>query len=170
MKYDVHLFTQVRVKVVGVEADCDVDAMKRVESGIDFHRLLDCWNPKYNATGGYSVDHVEYAESAPDFYLVDVLLPDGSVDYDNTCWYGPDYEPLVEGKTPAELKEERLDRADLFMRELLDSVETLGGLSTRYGCSALVQLLYLQHAIVTGGMIDCDSDDSATISISILVP
>lgn len=44
--------------------------------------------------------------------------------------------------------------ADLFMKELTDSVESIGGIQEQYGNETLVDLIYLQWAIMTNSRID----------------
>lgn len=48
----------------------------------------------------------------------------------------------------------------LFMNELLASVETLGGIAEQYGFPALVNLMYLQNAILDENYIDVDRGNS----------
>lgn len=56
----------------------------------------------------------------------------------------------------------------LFMNELLASVETLSGIAEQYGLPTLVNLMYLQHAILDEGCIDVDRGSSVLQIVSAL--
>jgi len=70
MAYDVHVFTAVRVKVQGIEADTMPEAIKQAISSVDFAALLS--HPEYN----WAEEHSHY--------LVDLC---GSPDYSESRWY-----------------------------------------------------------------------------------
>ncbi len=57
-------------------------------------------------------------------------------------------------------------RASLFMRELLDSVETLSGIAEQHGARTLADLMYLQNAILSGGFIDHYPGESKVLEIA----
>lgn len=59
----------------------------------------------------------------------------------------------------------RRDEAIQFMRELLDSTETLLGISEQYGPRTLADLMYLHSAIVSGGYIDFLPGESAVLEL-----
>jgi len=46
MKYDVHIYTLVRVLVPGIEADDKTSAIEKAEERIDFHSLFRGRNPE----------------------------------------------------------------------------------------------------------------------------
>jgi len=50
-----------------------------------------------------------------------------------------------------------------FFNELLGSVETLGSVAEQYGTGAIVQLMYLQGAILKGTYIDLDLKEVAAL-------
>lgn len=52
-----------------------------------------------------------------------------------------------------ESSNKRIFEANTFFRELLDSVETLGGIAEVHGFDALTDLMYLQAAIIDNGRI-----------------
>ena len=58
------------------------------------------------------------------------------------------------------------ERAKLFMRELLDSVETLSGIADQHGARTLADLMYLQNAILSGGFIDHYPGESKVLEIA----
>lgn len=60
--------------------------------------------------------------------------------------------------------------AELFMRELLDSVETLTGIADEHGSRTLADLMYLQSAILSGGFIDHYPDESKALDIARKLP
>jgi len=78
-RYDVHIYPVVRVKVSGVEAESQVEAIRKAEEMTDFHRLFD-----REANG------IEYAEDI-DCFLAD---EDGDEEYLNSRWYDKEYRPL----------------------------------------------------------------------------
>ena len=57
-----------------------------------------------------------------------------------------------------------------FFNELLDSVETLSGIGELHGDGTLVDLMYLQNAIMTGGYIDNHRDESRVLEIAQALP
>ena len=77
MLYNVHVYPIVHVKVCGVEAESQEEAMKKVDATADFHSLLDR-------------DDIEYAEDV-DCFLVD---EQGDTEYENSVWYDKNYCPL----------------------------------------------------------------------------
>jgi hypothetical protein len=70
-------------------------------------------------------------------------------------------------KTPLtqEQKAAAADDASLFMQELLGSVETLTGIAEEHGPRTLADLMYLQAAILEGGLIENHPEDSAVMQI-----
>ena len=170
MKYAVHLFKQVRVKVTGVEAESMAEAMQKADNAVGFHELLDNKAPRCSVSGGMNVEYVEYEEGATECACIDPLLENGEVDYDNTGWLSGDGEPLVDGKTTEERKATGFDRARLFMQELLDSVETLTGIAEQYGARTLADLMYLHNSILSGGFIDHYPNESKGLDIARSLP
>lgn len=116
-KFDVHLYTQFRVKVTGILAETMEDAITKAEANLSEEHLKSA----------------EWTEGTADCYAVNPLLENGDVDYENTGWFGPDELPLIDGKTTIELKAQRADHAVMFMQELMDSVETLTGIVEVHG-------------------------------------
>lgn len=60
--------------------------------------------------------------------------------------------------------------AATFFQELLDSTESLTGIADVYGSRTLADLMYLQSAILSGGFIDHDSDESTVLEIVSALP
>jgi hypothetical protein len=79
MKYNVHIYATVRVKVCGVEANSQVEAMKMAEVNTDLHELFPY---KTQADG----TETEYAEEVTG-YLVD---QHGDEEYTHTRYYDAD--------------------------------------------------------------------------------
>ena len=75
MKYNVHIFTVVRVKVSNIEALSQREAMFHAENQIHFHDLFKKDNPE-----------IEWAEEHS-HALVDEV---GDEEYEKSKWYGPD--------------------------------------------------------------------------------
>jgi len=71
VKYDVHLFPIVRVKVHGVEAGSQEEAIKKAEDSTDFNDLFN------------KAPDIEYAEEVA-YYLVDEV---GDEEYERTRWH-----------------------------------------------------------------------------------
>ncbi|CAE6795638.1 hypothetical protein R70006_05060 [Paraburkholderia domus] len=55
--------------------------------------------------------------------------------------------------------------ARLFFEELLAETETLGGLADQYGVDTLTDLMYLQHAIMSGTSVDHRQGESAALDV-----
>jgi len=64
----------------------------------------------------------------------------------------------------------RNNRAELFMQELLDSVETLDGIAEQHGSRTLGDLMYLYNAILSGGFIDHYPGESKVMDIARSLP
>jgi hypothetical protein len=77
MIYDVWVYPVVRVKVAGVEADSQEEAVKKVDTTTDFHALLDR-------------NGLEWAEDIDCFHVDE----QGDTEYKNSTWYDKDYSPL----------------------------------------------------------------------------
>jgi hypothetical protein len=60
--------------------------------------------------------------------------------------------------------------AQVFFAELLDSVETLGGVADQHGPSTLAQLLYLQTAILKGTQIDLYANEAERLGLVRALP
>lgn len=60
--------------------------------------------------------------------------------------------------------------AKLFFDELLDSVETLGGIAEEHGVRTLANLMYLQQAILTGTFIDSCPDEDGVLAVLASLP
>jgi hypothetical protein len=58
----------------------------------------------------------------------------------------------------------------LFIQELLDSVETLSGIAEQHGARTLADLMYLQNAILSGGVIDHCPGESKVLEIASGLP
>jgi phosphoribosylanthranilate isomerase len=82
MKYDVHIYATVRVKVCGVEAESQVEAIKNAEANTNLHELFPY---KTQADG----TETEYAEEVTG-YLVD---EHGDAEYSRTRYYNADMTP-----------------------------------------------------------------------------
>ena len=167
-QYAVHLYTQVRVKVVGVMASTMSAAMEIAENAVNLHDLLDNKHLEvstYALDNGMQVTDVEWAEGPTDFYLVDPINASGQIDYDNSRWHGPDGIEMIDGKTTVELKAARADQAAQFMQELLDSVETLTGVAEQYGVRTLADLTHLHSAILNGRFVDHYPQESQLLQI-----
>lgn len=174
MKYSVNLFTGVRVKVVGVEAQSAAEAMQKAEGVVNMHDLV-----VINQIGvsgypldwdGMAVECVEWAEGGLDWVSVDPLLDNGTVDYSNVCFFGPDGEVLENGETAEDRKIAGYNRATLFMEELLDSVETLTGIAEQYGARTLADLMYLHSAILSGNFINHIPLESSVLEFASSLP
>lgn len=83
-KHDVHMFAVVRVKVAGIKAANQVEAIKVAGAMIDFHALFEsCALP--------SVECVEFAEEFS-HYLVDEV---DDLEYNETRWYKDGADDIV---------------------------------------------------------------------------
>lgn len=162
MKFHVHLVTQVRVKIASVEAEDPAQALKVAEGAIDFADILNQERASMLKVthGDMRVDHVEWFEAGIDLALIDPLLDDGEIDESQSVWMEGNGELLKDGKTAAEIKIASYDRAELFMGELLDSVETLTEIATTHGARTLANLMYLHSAILSGGFVEFFPEDT----------
>ncbi len=166
MKYAVHLYPTVRVKVIGIEANSIAKAVEKAYAAVNLHDALD--NPFPHAA---SVEFVEWDEGATNFVLVDPLDAAGEVIYDKSIWVdGITGEPLINGRTVAEQKAVAYDDSSKFMTELLESVETLTEIAEKHGARTLADLFYLQQAILNSGFIDHYPDESKVLEIANALP
>ena len=79
MKYDVHIFAIVRVKVAGISAESQAEAIEKAEDSVDLYRLFD--NP-----GAFGVEATEFADGIS-HYLVDEV---GASTYKRSRFYEAD--------------------------------------------------------------------------------
>lgn len=78
--YDVHLYAVVRMKVVGIEAESQVDAIRLAEKEVTYEQR----ETLFNHSGGMTkLEYTEYAEEVI-HYLVD---EQGDEEYQNSRWY-----------------------------------------------------------------------------------
>jgi hypothetical protein len=82
-KYHVHLYPIVHVLVRNVEADSQVEAIKKAEELVDLHKLF------AGMTGLWEVP-MHYADDI-DGFLVD---EDGDTEHQNSAWYDAEYKPI----------------------------------------------------------------------------
>lgn len=163
MKYAVHMYPTVRVKVVKIEADSFAEAIEKAEAGVNLHDVLDNSRPMVK-----DVECIEWDEGETNFFLVDALADDGEIV--DGKWMDGDGNPLIDGKTISERKGAAADDAVMFMDELLDSVETLSSIADAFGQRTLVDLMYLQNAILKGNYIDGYPQESAVLDIARKLP
>lgn len=78
---------------------------------------------------------------------------------------GATQEALASSMQAFEGGNKRIFEANAFFRELLDSVETLGGIAEVHGFDALTNLMYLQAAIIDNGRIAIDEKSRPTLEI-----
>ena len=82
-KYHIHLYPIVRVLVRDVEAESQVEAIKKAERMVDQYQLF------RQVRFDPPVADVEFAEDT-DGFLVD---EDGDTKYEKSTWYENDYTP-----------------------------------------------------------------------------
>uniref|UniRef100_UPI003BEF1F37 hypothetical protein n=1 Tax=Burkholderia arboris TaxID=488730 RepID=UPI003BEF1F37 len=149
--YRVHLYAVVQVPIEGLQAPSHIDAIAAA------HREFD---------PTVSLQHAEFADE-----IVGALVDEeGDTEFMHSTFYipclsGPD--PWVPEPAPQEsgIRITAHQAAIRFFDELLDSVESLGAIAEIHGVSTLANLMYLQHAILTGGKIELNADEHAVVSI-----
>ena len=91
MRYHVHIYTSVRVRVANVDADSPMEACETAKASVDFDRLLDkdfvSGDERYSPPSGLpTVTDVEWADVIHE-YMVD---QDGDREYENTVTISTD--------------------------------------------------------------------------------
>lgn len=153
-KFNVHLFTRVRVKVADVEANSPAEASRIAENGVGFHELLNDRGACYPVGHGEArLDGVEWAEEVLDAVLVDPVDQNGDVVEDGSCWLDADGEPLRDSAADAKR----------FHEELLERFDTLTDIVAHYGQRTLMDLFYLQAAILDSTFIQAWDDESRVV-------
>jgi len=84
MIYDVHIFAEVRVKVPGIEANSQTEAIKKAEEQINLYNLFEREHPTPQ------IEHTEWSERVTN-YLVD---EDGDTEHQKSTWYDSEYRPM----------------------------------------------------------------------------
>jgi hypothetical protein len=107
VKYDVHLFPIVRVKVHGVEAGSQEEAIKKAEESTDFDNLFN------------KAPDIEYAEEVA-YYLVDEV---GDEEYERTRWHDGAFTSDPQKRNVNELIAALTDCRDA-LGEYLQSIES----------------------------------------------
>ena len=95
MKYAVHIFAVVRVKVPDVEAESQADAIRKAEESTDLYGTLNWPIGRMCHVDARGVSEVEYAEENL-YYLVD---EEGDEKFERSRHYKAD------GVTPQEIEE-----------------------------------------------------------------
>lgn len=93
MKYDVHLYETVRVKLEEVEAESPREALERAEASLDKERYLNRYFPMDDGSRP-RVAHVEHADETPG-YVVDEV---GDEEHLNTRVYEYDLGLVGKGR------------------------------------------------------------------------
>ena len=93
MKYDVHLYATVRVKVCNVEAESPDDALILAEASQNLHEQLPSWCEEQPTGEACEVTQIEFAEEVL-YYLVDTQ---GDEDYTNSVWFHWEGNRLLPG-------------------------------------------------------------------------
>jgi hypothetical protein len=82
MKYEVHIYAIVQVKVVDVEAESQQEAIRKAEARCDLYTLFQ---------QNVREPHTEYAEDI-DSFLVDEV---GDEEHEHSCWYDKHANPSI---------------------------------------------------------------------------
>jgi glyceraldehyde-3-phosphate dehydrogenase/erythrose-4-phosphate dehydrogenase len=82
-KFHVHLYPVVCVTVRDVEAESQVEAIKKAEELVDLDKL-------FAGLGGPHVASTQYADDI-DSFLVD---EEGDMEHTKFTWYDPEYRPM----------------------------------------------------------------------------
>lgn len=150
MKFAVHLYPVVRVKVVGIEAENVQAAVKIAESSVDLHALFDRARP-----GPANVELTEWEWAAQSVLLVEPVDNDGEVIREGSTWLdGESGEPLINEQTRDERKSLAAQAAIDFYEEVLGATETICGIAATDGEETLSDVFYLQAAILKEGCIE----------------
>lgn len=168
-KFNVTLFTEVAVKYSGIEADTPEKAVEQAENSLDLHQVIDC---NYVRTfGKAAVEYVTWTEGPYLAASVDPIGANGDVDYSNTVALDSEGQRMsCDHLAPAAHKAQGYERAEKFMNELLNLVETFTEIAEQHGVRTLSDLLYLQNAILTGSHIDLWPDESKVWEIVQVMP
>ena len=82
MKYDVHIYAIVRVRVGNVEAESQKDALVKAEELADLNSMFRS-DGSHSKDGGPYIGDVEYADDIDGFVVDEV----GDKEYANSCMY-----------------------------------------------------------------------------------
>lgn len=154
--FRVHLYAVVRVPIDGLQASSHTDAIAAA------HREFD---------PTVSLQQAEFADE-----IVGALVDEeGDTEFMNSTFYipcphGPDAWIPELAPQESRIRLAAHQAAIRFFDELLDSVESLGAIAEIHGVSTLTKLMYLQHAILTGGKIELTSSVHPVVSILIDLP
>jgi len=85
MKYHVHVYTIVRIKVANVEADNQEEAIRAAEDFINYREVIDKEFPK-SPDRLTQVEHIEWTEEETSEYLVDEV---GDDSFSNSKFWKP---------------------------------------------------------------------------------
>jgi hypothetical protein len=83
MKYNVHVFAVVRVKVAGVEADSQTEAIEKARACVDWYGTFENISVRGKHVPGVHIDATEFAEEFS-HYLVD---EQDDPEYNNSQWF-----------------------------------------------------------------------------------
>ncbi|MGH9444444.1 MAG: hypothetical protein ACRD3O_01710 [Terriglobia bacterium] len=94
MRYDVHIFAVVRVKISDVKARSHADAVRKAEAHVDLYRLFDAASIAGHASE-FGASETEYADEVSSrlAYLVDQA---GAKSYSQSRRFDEDHEEIPE--------------------------------------------------------------------------
>lgn len=92
MRYDVHIFAIVRVKIPNVNAESPTDAISKAERNIDLYRLFDSRNQESHVSES-EASQTEYADGLDKqlAYLVDQV---GDIGFTHSRRFDANREPI----------------------------------------------------------------------------
>lgn len=144
-KFNVHFYETVRVKVASVRAKTAVEAIATARDMIDLHSTIGIGKP-IPLAGGATIETVEWDEGPNQGALVDPLLEDGEVDYENSGVFDDDLVPARSTR----LSHPVVTDGTIFYKELQERFAVAGGLAKVLDPETLVDLLGVYNAILTG--------------------
>ena len=155
--FAVHVYPEVMVKIDHVRAPSHADAFQKAMdavSGNTLHHELGRPHVNSDLGQGMKIVGIQYADGGTAYTLVDQVDDTGEPIEGGSKTLDDAGHPLVDGLTPTERSALLVDKTRRFMDELLHSVESLSGIAIEHGLQTLVDITYLQAAILSDEHID----------------
>lgn len=160
MKYAVHVFPTVRVKVPDIEASSMSEAFEKAQDMVDMGDVFDNSRPKKK-----NVEEIEWDGAKNSYTMVGALDDAGEVIAEKSVWFCDQGLPFIDGRTHTETVAKVAQDAIRFMNEVMDSAPSLESIAETHGVRTLADLMRLQSVILCQGQFDPSCEDSAVRDI-----
>lgn len=160
-EYVVDLVTTVRVQVRGVHAASAQEAQRIAAESVNFHQVLD-HRIELPSASGIEVTEMEWTGDHPLYARIESQrAPSEDDSMEGEIWLDAEGRDMLScDSMSVEEKLRGYDRAERFIKELLDATESFELIADRHGIDALSQIIYLHNSILKDSYIEFFPEDA----------